>query len=103
MRFLIRSVDPPDPMPKFAHAELLLARGPFDTAAEYALLHARGIDTIVCKNSGGDATDGKLQAARRLGIRVVMRDRPPRPPLPIAENVAAALAWLDHPGCERGV
>jgi precorrin-6A/cobalt-precorrin-6A reductase len=93
--FLIRSVDAPDPMPPFAKAELLLARGPFSLAEERALLLARNIDTLVCKNSGGSATDAKLQAARELGVRVVMRRRPPRPDLPVAATVAEAVAWLD--------
>ncbi|PPQ33740.1 cobalt-precorrin-6A reductase [Rhodopila globiformis] len=94
VRFLIRMVDPPDPMPRFAQAELLLARGPFTEDAEYALLRDRRIDTIVCKNSGGSATDGKLAAARRLGIPVVMRRRPARPDTPHAATVAEAVAWV---------
>jgi precorrin-6A/cobalt-precorrin-6A reductase len=94
VRFLIRTVDPPNPMPRFARAALLLARGPFQEDDEYALLQSRGIDTVVCKNSGGSATDGKLAAARRLGIPVVMRQRPPRPETPRAATVAEAVAWV---------
>ena len=92
--FLIRSVEAPDPMPPFRQAELLLARGPFDLAGERALLVDRRIDTIVCKNSGGTATDAKLAAAREAGIRVVMQRRPRRPELPTVASVAEALAWL---------
>jgi precorrin-6A/cobalt-precorrin-6A reductase len=95
--FLIRSVEAPDPAIRFAQSELLLARGPFRYEDELALLKQHEIDTIVCKNSGGDATDGKLAAARALGLRVVMLDRPPRPDLPSAPDVPAALTWLqDH-------
>jgi precorrin-6A/cobalt-precorrin-6A reductase len=94
VRFLIRTVDPPDPMPRFARAELLLARGPFRENAEYALLQSREIDTVVCKNSGGTATDAKLAAARRLGIPVVMRQRPPRPETLRAATAAEAVAWV---------
>jgi precorrin-6A/cobalt-precorrin-6A reductase len=93
--FLIRSVDPPDPMPPFAQAELLLARGPFTLEGERELLRSRGVDTIVCKNSGGGATDSKLIAARESGIRVVMRRRPPRPDTPRAATVAEAVAWVN--------
>jgi precorrin-6A/cobalt-precorrin-6A reductase len=92
--FLVRSVDMPDPMPPFRQLEILLARGPFTVAGERDLLRAKRIDTIVCKNSGGDATAAKLAAARELGIRVVMKRRPPRPDLPAVASVAAALAWL---------
>lgn len=91
--FLIRSVEAPDPMPPFAQAEILLARGPFTLEAERALLTARRIDTIVCKNSGGP-TDAKLAAARELGVRVVIKDRPRRPDTPRAASVAEALDWL---------
>ncbi|MBU0537776.1 MAG: precorrin-6A/cobalt-precorrin-6A reductase, partial [Gammaproteobacteria bacterium] len=34
------------------------------------------IDLIVCKNSGGSAADAKLQAARELGLPVLMVQRP---------------------------
>jgi precorrin-6A/cobalt-precorrin-6A reductase len=94
--FLIRSVDAPDPAIRFAQSELLLARGPFRYADELALLKQHRIDIIVCKNSGGDATDSKLTAARDLGLRVVMLDRPRRPDLPSAPDVLAAIAWLQQ-------
>jgi precorrin-6A/cobalt-precorrin-6A reductase len=95
--FLIRSVEPPDPMPPFAKAEILLARGPFTYEAERELLTTRGIDTIICKNSGGPA-DAKLAAARDLGVRVVMKGRPRRPDTPKAASVAEALYWLNPSG-----
>ncbi len=41
---LVRAVSPPDPMPAFARAELLLARGPFDLPSERALLGTYAID-----------------------------------------------------------
>jgi precorrin-6A/cobalt-precorrin-6A reductase len=97
--FLIRSVEAPDPMPAFAQAELLLTRGPFSLVGERALLTERSIDTIVCKNSGGP-TDAKLEAARALGVRVVMKRRPIRPETPTVTSVAEALQWL---GYQRGV
>ncbi|MBK1633062.1 cobalt-precorrin-6A reductase [Thiohalocapsa halophila] len=92
--FLVRCVSRPDPLPAFAHAELLLDRGPFELDGERALLARHGIDCIVCKNSGGAASAAKLQAARERGIPVVMRERPPRPALPTAPDVAAAVQWL---------
>jgi precorrin-6A/cobalt-precorrin-6A reductase len=92
--FLIRSVDRPDPLPPFAQAEVMLARGPFTLEGERELLEHHAIDTIVCKNSGGDATDAKLIAARELGIRVVMKRRPPHPDTARAATIAQALEWL---------
>lgn len=92
--FLVRAVTPPDPMPPFRSAQLLLSRGPFDLDSERQLLDAHRIDTIVCKNSGGEATADKLVAARERGIRVVMRQRPPRPTVPRAADIEEALVWL---------
>ena len=94
---LIRSVQAPEPMPAFAHAEVLLARGPFSLDSEMGLLRTRAIDTIVCKNSGG-ATDAKLAAARALGVRVVMRDRPRRPETATVASVDEAKGWLNALG-----
>ncbi len=92
--FVIRSVEPPDAGINFAQAELVLARGPFKLADERALLQARQIDHLVCKNSGGSATDAKLLAARELGITVVMQRRPSRPDTLRVANIAAALDWV---------
>jgi precorrin-6A/cobalt-precorrin-6A reductase len=92
--FLVRSVETPNPLPMFRHAEILLARGPFDLNSERELLTARQIDTIVCKNSGGTATEAKLIAARELGIQVVMKRRPLRPDMPTVASTADAVAWL---------
>jgi precorrin-6A/cobalt-precorrin-6A reductase len=89
-------VEAPDPALHFPQSELLLARGPFRYEDELALLRQHRIDTILCKNSGGDATDGKLTAARDLGLRVVMLDRPRRPDLPSAPDVPAAIAWVEQ-------
>ncbi|MFP4280610.1 MAG: cobalt-precorrin-6A reductase [Halochromatium sp.] len=93
--FLIRAVSAPRPLPAFKDARVLLARGPFTLVDERALLADERIDTIVCKNSGGAATAAKLRAARELGVRVIMRQRAPRPPTTLATDVQAALAWLD--------
>jgi precorrin-6A/cobalt-precorrin-6A reductase len=94
--FLVRCVTPPDPEPDFAHWELLLDRGPFDLDSERALLDGRCIDCIVCKNSGGTAGAAKLRAARELGIEVLMRERPARPPTATAPDLVGALTWLDE-------
>lgn len=99
-RYLIRSVDPPTRAP--AGAEIITARGPFDVAAETALLAAHGIELLVTKNSGGAATAAKLVAARTLGVTVVMVSRPPPPPGPWVPDAAGALEWLHH-RCRRGV
>lgn len=92
--FLIRSIEPPDPMP-LAHAEVVLDRGPFTVAGERALMISHGIDAVVTKNSGADVTAAKLVAARDLQIPVVMVERPPNPPGRLVPSVDEALLWID--------
>ncbi|GAB0115504.1 precorrin-6A reductase [Acidisoma sp. C75] len=91
-RYLIRSVDPPAPGLLPPGAVILTGRGPFDAAAEQALMEAERIQVVVTKNSGG--ADGKLVAARRLGLPVLLIARQPPPPGERVETPEAALAWL---------
>jgi precorrin-6A/cobalt-precorrin-6A reductase len=102
-RYLIRSVDPVDPPLAVPEARYLTARGPFPEAAERALLAREGIDSIVCKNSGGSATYGKIAAARALGIAVAMLRRPALPAVEQVASPEAALAWLAGHRLLRGV
>ena len=92
--FLVRAIDPPDPMP-LQHATVILDRGPFAVDAERRLLLDHEIDLVVSKNSGGSATAAKLEAARELDLPLVMVDRPPPAGLPTVETTADALAWFD--------
>jgi precorrin-6A/cobalt-precorrin-6A reductase len=91
--FLVRAIEPPDPMP-LRDATVVLARGPFAEAGELTLLTEHRIDAVVSKNSGGTAAAAKLAAARRLGLPVVMVERPPTPPGPVAPTADDALGWL---------
>jgi precorrin-6A/cobalt-precorrin-6A reductase len=91
--FLIRCVDPPDaPLP--ARSEVLLARGPYEREAERALMRSHGIDVLVTKNSGGPLTEGKLDAARDLGIPVVMVSRPAATAAGSVTTVSDAVRWV---------
>lgn len=103
--FLVRCVDPPaGPLP--ARHELLLDRGPYTLAGELALIDSHRIDLVVTKDSGGDLTRAKLDAARERGLPVVIVRRPPRPSVPEVPAVEDAAAWaarLAQPGWLRGV
>ena len=93
--FLVRSVEAPDVVPP--RSLLLLGRGPFTEPGEADLLARHGIEVLVTKDSGGEATAPKLRAARRHGIPVVVVDRPSRPAsVPVVADVDAALAWLER-------
>lgn len=104
--YVIRCIDAPDPSRLPPDHRLLLARGPFTLQSETALLDDRRIDLLVSKNSGGGATAPKLEAARNLGIPVLMIDRPPAPPDgPGVATAAEALQWLSarcHEPAPRG-
>jgi precorrin-6A/cobalt-precorrin-6A reductase len=94
--YLVRSVDPVEPPLRVPHASYVTGRGPFTQADDRALLASHGIETVVCKNSGGDATYGKIAAARELGLEIIMLRRPVLPEVEAVETIEDALAWIDH-------
>jgi len=104
--YLIRSVDPVEPLLDVPHASYIVARGPFSEDDERALLEQHRIEVVVAKNSGGKATKGKIAAARAFGIKVVMLRRPALPDVHAGATVQDEVAWLDHvpaPSADRGV
>lgn len=96
-RFVVRTVDPPDP-PLPRDVETILDRGPYTLEGELDLMRRHAVRVLVTKDSGGDMTVAKLVAARELGVRVVMVDRPVvagSAGVPSVRDVAGAVAWLD--------
>ena len=77
--FLIRVVTAPDGALLPAHHQLMLSRGPYRYDEERALLREHRIDVVVTKNSGGEMTRAKVDAAAALDVPVVMVARPPLP------------------------
>ncbi|MGO9381297.1 MAG: cobalt-precorrin-6A reductase [Mycobacterium sp.] len=93
--FLIRAVTAPDSALLPRRHELLLSRGPYRYDDEFALLRKHRIDALVTKNSGGDMTRAKLDAAAALGIPVVMVARPPLPDgVTAVSTVQEAAEWV---------
>ncbi|MBO6637231.1 MAG: cobalt-precorrin-6A reductase [Roseitalea sp.] len=73
--FIVRMVDSPAaPLPMANHA--VIVGKPGDSMAEAQMLRAHAVTCIVCRNSGGDGAYGKIEAARALGIPVIMIARP---------------------------
>lgn len=93
--FIVRAVEPPSIALDPTRFEVVLARGPFDIESERRLLESRAIDVVVSKNSGGSAAHAKLEAARALGLPVVMIARPSPPSGPRVKTVAAAADWIE--------
>jgi precorrin-6A/cobalt-precorrin-6A reductase len=102
--YLVRLVDPPRaPLP--LQAELIVARGPFDLAGDRVILADHRIDIVVARDAGGDGAFAKIEAARELGLPVVMVRRPLIAARDKVETVGEVLRWLGHdePPAERGV
>lgn len=91
--YLLRLVDPPGALP-LPDCAVEIARGPFDLAGDLALLRAHRIGVVVAKNAGGAGARAKLEAARALGLPVVMIARPEVPERAVLSEVAEVLRWL---------
>ena len=97
--FLIRAVTAPDSASLPRRHQLVLSRGPYRYDDEFALLREHRIDALVTKNSGGDMTRAKLDAAAALGIPVVMVARPPLPAgVTTVGTVQEAAEWVARTG-----
>jgi precorrin-6A/cobalt-precorrin-6A reductase len=93
--FLIRAVTAPDAALLPRRHQLLLSRGPYHYDDEFALLRGHRIDALVTKNSGGDMTRAKLDAAAALDIPVVMVARPQLPAgVTAVGSVDEAAEWV---------
>lgn len=91
--YLLRLVDQPEALP-LPDAHAIIARGPFGLADDLALLRTHRITHIVAKNAGGHGARAKIDAARELGLPVIMIDRPALPYRRIARSVDEVMAWL---------
>jgi precorrin-6A/cobalt-precorrin-6A reductase len=88
---VIRLIEHPE-VPVPGAWSLLQARPPFPLAEEVALMARERISVLVAKNSGGELTRAKLDAARALAIPVAMIERPAKP---AAETEATPEALAD--------
>ncbi len=96
-RYIVRTIDRPAAIDALPKCKLILARGPFSLADELALMRNEGVEALVTKNSGGDATYAKIEAARALEIEVVIVRRPPAPEAEMLHDLGAVLVWIaDH-------
>jgi precorrin-6A/cobalt-precorrin-6A reductase len=95
-RFLIRYIHPPKGGVPLNNCEVVVDRGPFVLDGETELIRSKGVQYLVSKNSGGDGAAAKLEAARSLGIPVIMINRPAPPAGGITESQAGAIAWIKN-------
>lgn len=94
--YTLRFVDPPEAPLPFS-SDVVVSRGPFTLDGELEMMRTRGIAWIVARNSGGVGARAKIDAARMLGLPVIMISRPKLPERLRVENVADIMQWLGHP------
>ncbi|MGB9141998.1 MAG: cobalt-precorrin-6A reductase [Aestuariivirga sp.] len=73
---------------------LILARPPFNLEDETRMMISHGITHLVTKNAGGTQTEAKLQAARTLGVPVIMIERPAKHKAPTFASATSLVAAL---------
>ena len=100
--YVLRFVDAPDVAPTLPSHRLVVDRGPFTLEGDLALMRQHRVELVVAKNAGGIGARAKLDAARLMGIPVLMIDRPPLPRAQTTHSVADVIDWLDH-SAQRGV
>lgn len=95
--FVVRTIEAPAmALPRYA--SLLQTRPPYGLIDEMALMERDGITHLVTKNSGGGQTASKLEAARRLGVKVIMIARPVYGPANEVASLDGAIAALGLAG-----
>jgi precorrin-6A/cobalt-precorrin-6A reductase len=94
--YTLRFVDAPDATLPLPNAEVIVSRGPFTLESDCELMQSRAIELLVSRNAGGGGARAKIDAARALGIRVIMIARPALPKRPTVERAEDVLIWLGH-------
>ncbi len=93
-RYIVRAIDRPAEIDALPDCKLILARGPFSLADELALMRSEGVEVLVTKNSGGRATYAKIEAARALGIEVLILSRPLASEAETLHDLEGIMAWI---------
>jgi precorrin-6A/cobalt-precorrin-6A reductase len=92
--YLLRVIEPPATEDLPPRCEVFAARGPFTVDDEISLMRDKRVDVVVSKNSGGPLTYAKIEAARTLGLPVVMIAPSSREGAVVAHDLDAVMAFL---------
>ena len=93
-RVFCRRIDEPEGPFPFAGGQFLVGHPPFSLEDEVSLFQSLKVDWLIVKNSGGKPSRSKLDAARVLGIKVALLNRPPTPDSFIVDSVDGAINWI---------
>ena len=93
----IRTIEPVDFAVPLKSGAILQEHPPADVDTETDTFLRHGITHLVTRNSGGASGLAKLQAARFLGLPVVMIERPPLAAgIDTVETPEEAVFWIRH-------
>jgi precorrin-6A/cobalt-precorrin-6A reductase len=101
--YLLRLLDPPKAPLPFPNHRVIVDRGPFTLDGDRSLMEANEIEIVVSKNSGGSGAVAKIEAARALGLPVIMIDRPAMPQRLCLHQIDEVLGWVSHSATDLGV
>lgn len=93
-KYLLRVIDPPQQSDLPPDCAVITDRAPFARESESELMRAHNIEIVVSKNSGGALTYAKIEAARALGLPVVMIKPPIVDGVRITHELDEAMAFL---------
>lgn len=93
-RVICRVRDTPKQAFPFAEGRFVVWLPPFTVHHECDFFLREGVDWIVTRNSGGQGSWPKIEAARELGLPVAMIRRPPQPEGLRINTVAEAISWV---------
>ncbi len=91
---ICRQIDPPDQPFPFPKGRFQIGRPPFSVDEEVALFQKERVDILITKNAGGAASRSKLDAARHLGLPVLMIARPQGVAGAVTDDLERVRQWL---------
>jgi precorrin-6A/cobalt-precorrin-6A reductase len=95
-RLFLRQTSPHDRRAPYPFVKLVFGDAPFRAASEAALFKELRIDTLLCRNLGGMPSRPKLEAAKVLGLPVILIDPPALPDgVQVLRAVSDVMAWID--------
>ena len=92
---ICRQIEPPQSLFPWPNGRFHIGTPPFSEIEEILLFKTLSIDFLVVKNAGGVASRTKLDAARALGITVLMLARPKKSGALTVTSITDAQSWLN--------